>query len=388
MAQSWHPSLCGQFLLQLLLWLHLQSCKAAPQCQDLTITVTASANNALFPPVAVAGSTAAFSATFQTLLGTAFSTYPLVPVSGTFTMSARYCEPEVKVATRVNTVQLLVHALTETKLYWSGLGYPAGFGGDAYSWIAYASRQGYPTLSIDRVGNGNSTHPDPVLVTQMKLEETILHQLVLKLKSGQAVPGRTFSRVVYVGHSYGAVLGNEMATNHPSDIAAYVLTGYGVSVAPVTAGLPQTVPYPATLYSRRFAGLALGYLTFSSQTGRRNYLWGADGSYDPAIFLQDFNNEDVTGLGELLSITAGLKAAPAYTGPVAVITGERDAVFCFGGRCGTGAQSPQAQSCGFFPKSSNCSYYIPLGAGHMVNLHYTAQQSFRNAHDFLAQQGF
>ena len=388
MSLSWQTRSHGYFLLQLLLWLHMQSCSAAPQCQDLTVTVTASANNAVFPAVTAPKFTAAFSATFQTLLGTAISVYPLVPVSGTFSMSARYCEPEVKVAARTNTVQLLVHPLTETKLYWSGLGYPVGFGGDTYSWIAYASRQGYPTLSIDRVGNGNSTHPDPILVTQMNLEEAILHQLVLKLKSGQVVPGRSFSRVIYIGHSYGSVLGNEMATNHPSDIAAYVLTGYGVSVAPVTAGLPQTMPYPAALYSSRFAALPLGYLTFSSQTGRRNYLWGGGESYDQAIFLQDFNNQDVTGFGELLSITAGLKAAPAYTGPVAVITGERDEVFCFGGQCGMGASSPQAQSCSFFPKSSNCTYYIPLETGHMINLHYTAQQSFRNAHDFLAQQGF
>ncbi|KAI9853219.1 MAG: hypothetical protein M1830_006740 [Pleopsidium flavum] len=303
-------------------------------------------------------------------------------------MSVRFCEPEVMVASRNLTIQLLVHGVTETKLYWSGLGYPVGFNGDTYSWIAYASRQGYPTLSIDRVGNGNSTHPDPVLITQMNLEEAILHQLVLKLKSGQAVPGRSFTRVVFVGHSYGSILGNDMATNHPGDIAAYVLTGYGVSVVPVAAALPQTLPLPASLYSPRFAGFPVGYLVTSSQIGRRNYLWGADGSYDPAIFLLDYNHEDVTGLGELLSITAGLKQAPSYTGPVAVITGERDEVFCAGGFCGTGPNSPQAQSCSLFPKSSNCTYYIPLGTGHMIDLHYTAQESFKNAHDFLAQHGF
>ncbi|MCJ1362775.1 hypothetical protein MMC16_001881 [Acarospora aff. strigata] len=321
-------------------------------------------------------------------------------------MSVRFCEPEVVNNNRKNTVQLLVHGVTETKLYWSGLSYPTGINGDTYSWIAYASRQGYPTLAIDRIGNGNSTHPDPVLVTQMNLEEAVLHQLVLKLKSGaghsifctaraktsqlgQAVPGRTFSRVVFVGHSYGSILGNMMATTHPTDIAAYILTGYGVSVIPVAAGLPQTVPFPAALYSAtRFAGFALGYLATSSQIGRRNYLWGADGSYDQAVFLRDFTGEDVVGVGEILSITAGLKAAPAYAGPVAVITGERDEVFCLGGFCGTGPQSPQAQSCSFFPKSPNCTYNIPLGTGHMIDLHYSAQQSFKYAHDFLAQNGF
>jgi len=381
-------TLYGLFVLQLLLFLHLPFCAAAPQCKDLVVTVTASANNEVFPISTDLTSSSAISATIQTILGTAVTTFPLVPVSGTFSMSVRFCEPEVVVGSRKDTIQLLVHGVTETKLYWSGLGYPVGFNGDNYSWIAYASRQGYPTLSIDRVGNGNSTHPDPVLVTQMNLEEAILHQLVLKLKSGGAVPGRSFTRVVFVGHSYGSVLGNDMATNHPGDIAAYVLTGYGVSVVPVAAGLPQTLLLPAALFSARFAGLPTGYLVTSSPTGRRNYLWGADESYEQDIFLLDYNHEDVTGLGELLSITAGLKEAPSYTGPVAVITGERDEVFCLGGLCGTGPDSPQAQSCALFPKSSNCTYYIPLDTGHMINLHYTAQGSFENAHNFLAQHGF
>lgn len=162
----WQTGFCGQFLLQLHLWLQMQSYAAAPQCQDLTVTVTPSANNAVIPAVAAPTSTVAFSAISQTLLGTAFSINPLVPVSGTLSMSARYCEPEMKVATRANTVQLPMHPLTEMKLYWSSLGYPVGFGGDTHSWITCATRQGYPTLSIDRVGNGNSTHPDPVFLTQ------------------------------------------------------------------------------------------------------------------------------------------------------------------------------------------------------------------------------
>ena len=40
-----------------------------------------------------------------------------VPVGGTFNTFARYCEPEVQVASRTNTLQLLVHGATYDRNY-------------------------------------------------------------------------------------------------------------------------------------------------------------------------------------------------------------------------------------------------------------------------------
>ena len=108
-------------------------------------------------------------------------------------------------------------------------------------------------------------------------------------------PGKKFNRIIYVGHSYGSVLGNAQATNHPGDISAFILTGYGVSIIPVALDLPQTVPFPAFLYSPRFAGFPPGYLVTSSMPGRRGYLWGKPGSYDEGIFQKDFADEDDVG---------------------------------------------------------------------------------------------
>ena len=61
-------------------------------------------------------------------------------VSSTFNISARYCEPANQIANRSQIVQLLVHAITSTKDYWSGLSYPSGYNGEQYSWLAYASQ--------------------------------------------------------------------------------------------------------------------------------------------------------------------------------------------------------------------------------------------------------
>ena len=380
------PFVLGLTVVQILLPL----CAANPPCTDITITVTATASNQVFPiPTGLNYSNpAAVSAFVQTIIGDGNSVYPLVPTGGTFKISARYCEPQVKIASRNNTVQILVSGVTENKLYWSGLGYPVGYNGDMYSWIAYASSQGYPTLSIDRLGTGNSTHPDPIVQLQVNLETAVIHQIVLQLKSGAAVPGRKFTKVIYAGHSYGSVLGNNLATNNPTDIAAYILTGYGVSIIPVAVDLPQVGLFPAALYAPRFAGFPPGYLVTASAPGRRGYLWGAPGSFDTGIFQMDYNDEDVVGLGELLSIGGGLKEAPNYTGAVFVVTGSRDDVFCLGGLCPIGSASPQAMSGALYPKASNFSYSEPIGTGHMINLHYSAQQSFKASFDFLAANGF
>ena len=44
---------------------------------------------------------------------------------------------------------------------WTGDGFE-----EQYSWVAAASKAGYPTLAIDRLGNGDSSHPDPLLTVQ------------------------------------------------------------------------------------------------------------------------------------------------------------------------------------------------------------------------------
>jgi len=206
--------------------------------------------------------------------------------------------------------------------------------------------------------------------------------------STDTIIGKAFNKIIFVGHSYGSVLGNSQATNYPGDIAAFILTGYGVSGIPVAVDLPQTVLIPADIYSPRFAGLPPGYLVTSSQLGRRGYLWGRPGSFDTAVFQTDFNQMDPVGLGELLSIEGGLKAAPASTAPVFIVTGDADDVFCLAATCGDGPLSPQAQACALYPKASTCQYFIPVGTGHMISLHYSAQTSFQKYHAFLASVGF
>ena len=59
--------------------------------------------------------------------------------------------------------------------------------------------QGYPTLSIDRLGNGLSDHPDPVTVVQIPAHVEVAHAIVQLAKSPYSPASplpRAFQRVV------------------------------------------------------------------------------------------------------------------------------------------------------------------------------------------------
>lgn len=83
-----------------------------PICQNITIPVTISSNNARFP--------ADFSPTSITLdnLVTNLGSWLFdVLVEGTFNIAGSYCEPEVHVPSRANTLQFLVHGATYDRNY-------------------------------------------------------------------------------------------------------------------------------------------------------------------------------------------------------------------------------------------------------------------------------
>jgi hypothetical protein len=104
------------------------------------------------------------------------------------------CEPQVANASRADTIQFLVHGISYDKNYWNGLGT------DEYSWVDYATKQGYPTLAIDNLGNGESDHPDALLVTQQTIQVEIQHVIIGMLRAGTLpnVP-KAFSKVLFVG---------------------------------------------------------------------------------------------------------------------------------------------------------------------------------------------
>ncbi|KAM5529222.1 ctr copper transporter family protein [Fusarium oxysporum f. sp. phaseoli] len=288
--------------------------KCQLSCTDVIIPVTLSVNNFQIPIAST---------------GPAFN----VPVHGTFNIAARYCEPEIKIPFKQHTLQILVHGITYDRNYWSGDGPPgSGYHGDQYSWIAFASKQGYPTLSIDRLGNGLSDHPDPITVVQLATHVETIHQLVLKARSG-TLPGpskpRAFYKVIYAGHSFGSSVGNGLNAKYPSDVDATILTGFSrTSNAPVLSEASSKELSPAAqVNSEKFGNLDPGYMTISNETAFTQ-LFYYPGGFDPALAALDYSLRGTAATGEITSTTLGPAIAPNYTGPVFVITGQHDAIYC------------------------------------------------------------
>jgi pimeloyl-ACP methyl ester carboxylesterase len=220
----------------------------------------------------------------------------------------------------------------------------------------------------------------------------ILHDITMKLRSGQLSFAPKAEKVVFVGHSLGAVVGNGVATKYPADFDSMIMTGYSNTLLQAVPGLLLTAAIPAQIQNpARFGSLPPGYLAFGSPVGKVNSYYAAEGSYSPDLAAYDFAHQDTLTVGQIITAFSGLQRADQYKGDVLVLTGANDAFFCgpTGTRtlgpqsCGVGADSIPAKSKSFFP-SANFDYYLAPNTSHATTLHYSTPDSLKRAHDFLA----
>ncbi|KUJ08252.1 uncharacterized protein LY89DRAFT_599986 [Mollisia scopiformis] len=357
------------------------------------IPVTVTANNTLLPIYPNSTSPTAFYEYFGSLNFSRISPFANT-VSGTFNISATYCEPSTNLEGR-NAVQLLVHGVAYTKSYWNGNEYPDPEFAGEYSWVSHAQSQGYATLSIDRLGNGASSHPDPINVVQGPLQVEILHQLTQSLRAG-TIPSisQIYKTVILASHSYGSILGRSLATLHPTTGAdAYILTAAGPDVE---KGFEATLP---TFHARaashvdplQFDQLPQGYLSIHPPSLRTS-LYSYPGDFSPGLLAYDETLTHIFAAGEVIA-QAPLESSPSnFTGPVFVLTGRYDQI-----ACGVGNFTASVAQCNiseigglktFFPKAKSFEVYIPDQTGHNLNTHFSAGESFGVVGQWLDNAGF
>ncbi|KAJ8611920.1 hypothetical protein MRB53_037716 [Persea americana] len=365
---------------------------AAPKCDDnIQLSVSASALNLIIPETINSSSILNLS---TVALQTLVNTLPTHNITAGYTIAGRYCAPEVYNASRAETVQLLVHGVGYDRNYWSGKGVPGSaqqVNGTEYSWVDYASQQGYPTFSIDRLCNGQSSHIVG-LECQTTINSATLHDVVRQLRAG-VVGGKAFKKVVMVGHSEGSVIANVHAQQYPADVDSYMLTGFSdrfangaVSVLGLFLPVPAAAVFPA-----KYGTLDPSYTVGGSRSGYEAAFYF--GKYSEDLVDLDFANRGAVPLGEVLTSLLGQLPAPSFTGPVFVLTGQEDQVFCARGEvngllgqsadCGSGSTSAGAETQRLYPGSTRYAYYHVLQNGHDTNFHTTARSSFKVAHDFI-----
>lgn len=293
-----------------------------------------------------------------------------VPVSTAEDQPARYrirgrlCVPAHRPAT---TVQVLVHGLNYSGLYWDPPYQP-----DRYSHVRAANRAGYATFALDRLGVGASSHPASTEVTTSANAHT-LHQVVTALRE------RGFDTVVLVGHSYGSEIAT-LAASRYSDVDALVLTGNASRVSPSAqeglARLGQPVAEVPRLAARVPAG-DTGYVTVRDE--QRPLFMYEPAAADPNVIALDVATKETNTLAELA--TLGDADAPGVTArltlPILVVDGDADRLVC--APDATDCSSPAALAAAeqpFYPNTRVDAVLVP-GAGHALNLHRDAPVAHR-----------
>ena len=225
-----------------------------------------------------------------------------------------------------STVQLLVHGVTYNHLYWN---FPYGNG--YYSYVDAATAAGYATFDVDRIGDGNSSHP-PSADIDLNAGAVALHDAVTALRSG-AVDGHPFRHVIMVGHSLGSIEAwIEDAPYH--DVDAVIITGALHAATPNLPALEADF-YPA-VDDPKFAGSGLdaGYLT--TRPGTRESLFYDPATANPAVLALDEADKDTTTAAELTDAVSLVAEPPAeqpslqINVPVLIVVGAQDNLFCAG----------------------------------------------------------
>jgi pimeloyl-ACP methyl ester carboxylesterase len=315
-----------------------------------------------------------------------------------------------------------VHGGIYTGIYWE---FPDPSGGtERYNYAAAANKAGFATLAIDRIGSGRSSHP---LSTEITIESNVftVYQVVQAIRRGEITSpgGEQFHKVVYVGHSYGTVVGWFLATDYGEGLDAAVFTGNvrGVTVTAPLLLYPSL--YPATL-DPKFAGDGLdpGYLTILPGT-RDEFLY-KPAQFDPAVVEFDEQTKSTSTATELTGPRLFLQQTLDVRVPTLLVAGELDAQVCkenldavpavTGGGAGAvgdllapfeDATLEQSEVTGFQFGGADCSSpetliederahlgphvpsvdaFILPGGPHVVNQALNAQEYFTAVNDWIA----
>ncbi len=293
-----------------------------------------------------------------------------VPAAG-LEISGKLCYAGVRVP---DTVQLLVHGATYNSGVWDWPQNP-----QVYSYVRYATNTGYATFAVDRIGHGASSKPPSSAVT-IPNGVTALREVVKLLRTG-GIGGKTFRKVVWVGHSLGAVHAYEYSGRYDG-IDAYVLTGSVHFMKQSWLGLIQKSLQPA--------GADQGYLT--TIPGARQDLFYYKPGADPAVIAQDEATKDTVTGGEvetglsLVFVPADQSPTKNVNVPVLVAMGEHDNLVCDG---------PDGIVCNvtnlaniekpYFPNSPRLDFKVVAGSGHALSQHITAPSAHLEVQRWLRE---
>lgn len=292
-------------------------------------------------------------------------------------------------------VLLLLHGATYDHYYWDWPNTPTQPGWSAqYSAVRALNAAGYSTFNIDRIGIGpppaiaggptlvgGSSQPASNLI-DITANAYVVHTVVTGLRNGSVNGtslGVSFTKVILVGHSFGSIIAIEEIATY-QDVDGVILTGGAHKINPnLPLFLVQASTDPGA--QGRFATLDAGYLTTQDGTRGEAFYYGP--TSDPNVVAFDEETKQTVTAAEINQALSFLFANPSptvqITVPVLMLVGQFDAQICnvgTGGSDCSGSAAFQAQEAPFFPNAPSFQAQVIPEAGHDLNLHYTAHQTY------------
>jgi pimeloyl-ACP methyl ester carboxylesterase len=295
------------------------------------------------------------------------------------------------------TVLLLVHGATYNHSYWD---FPVN--PNQYSAVQFFNRAGYSTFSIDRIGIGQSDHPNSADVT-FDGNISVEHQIVQRLKGldSRLIGGVKFAHVILIGHSYGSMTGGPEA-NANGDVDAVVLTGFLHHLSPsnidaLFLARSHAANLDNSLLARDanfYGSLDSGYLTIAGAdppkpvwANRKDAFYYPPTSDTNIIAKDEQTKETFTGSEAvgLLSADHTTLNAPTnnITVPVLEVIGQKDILFCApDSAAGPDCAKAQATEAQFFSPDAHLKVLVVAATGHDLTLHHTAPGTYSKIVDW------
>lgn len=370
-------------------------------------------------------------------------------VTGTYNISAKFCTPDVMNSTKP-VVQVLTHGIGFDKTYWD---IPYNNFNYSYENIATESGYCTLAIDRFGIGNSSHADPYQIVQAPAEVGALYQINSMLRNGTLPGV-NMTFGtgQIVNVGHSFGSQQSYMLALMYPEVTDALVLTGFSFNGSfadlslfhpkvarlnqPLRFGSPSNLSALQSLYNTPSANLTttesfltqlvtlaglnssditdllsastlgdliagynstgLGspqdlppaYITWADASANQfNFLYPA--GLDPAMISYSESTKQPFTIGEVLTL-GGAPSMTSFTGPVHVVTGREDAIYCGGDCLATGLNNVTSipESVGmYFPQSSNFSVSIPEAMGHGISVHYGAKAAYQEVQQYLMGVG-
>jgi pimeloyl-ACP methyl ester carboxylesterase len=312
--------------------------------------------------------------------------------SGIFNIHAKLCVPK---ASRENDIlQIASHGIGYDSRYWDSEYQP-----EKHSYVAASLKAGYSILAYDRLGVGQSDHPNAYDVVQSPLELEILRQLTLMARNGtlyslaaQVKPANAAfdklikpSKVVHVGHSYGSILSTALIARYGNLSDGAIITGYIPNQYFGSSGLTAfSFEYAAT--SSSSYDRPSGYVV-SKKNGVQNVFFGGNPKTAFTPELLDYGNDikQPAPVGEFQSdFQVHGNIAHSFKAPVQYLLPENDYVGCAGDCKGVANLTALMET---YPVATAIEVVVQPNTGHALPFHNNATAGFQLSFDFLAKNG-